>query len=393
MTVFAQRDMSYYTNDFRRLDGTFRERLDILETVKSANFTGISDFYHGALKFYLTKLPDIKTREERESAEASARILCEALGAEKYNAAAADIWEVVVFFDVARDNNAGIVMQEALIALGQVNAQAFVPHIVQRLTDFNTQRITDVETRRRVQRGVAGAISALEALHDSTGYRPVFFVYVGGYDTAIKKIASDALPNIIDDPGEIISTIIRDTSIKPDVKLVAWQEMLRTHAPDSSKAQVAAVALDIGWAYPTNVPLEQRDLRTMRKSAINIIRDLGAADNSVYPNLERSYSANFNSAAPDYDEILDTLNALSALKTDEAVQLFLKFLQELHARRRGGPWAQKERQVFQWILPRIGATKTQNEEMKLLLTTIQRTNTYTGTEQGWARNALNELGN
>jgi hypothetical protein len=393
MTIFAQgTDLSYYTNDFKRSNGTFRERLAVLETVRNLNRTGIGDFYHDALKFFLTRLPEIRTREDRDTAEDSARLLCQELGAENYNAAASEIWELVQFFDVARDVNQGLVMHDALKALGQINAQVFVPHIVQRLTDFNTQRLTDVETRRRIQRGVSGSISALEALHDPSGFRPVFFASVGSYDTSIKALASVALPNIVEDPGEIIGAIIRDTSISPDVKYVAWQEMLRTNAPDSSKARVAAEALATGWNYSSSVPIQQRDLRSMRRSAINTIRHLGAADNSVYLNLERSYSGNFNSGAPDFEEIHDTLNALSALKTEEAVQLLLKFLRELHLRRRDGPWAQKERQVFQWILPLIGATRTQNEEMKLLLTTIQRTDSYTGTEQGWARSALNELG-
>jgi hypothetical protein len=397
MIVFAQgEDMSYYTNEYKRSTATFMDRREVLESVRDGNYTGIGEFYHDALKFFLTKLPDMRTNEERTAAEASARLLCQALGAEEYTDAAPDIWQVVEFFDVARDVNEGLVMQDALIALGQIEARNYVPQIVQRLNNFNTQRRNDVETRRRVQRGVVGAINALEALHDPAGFRPVFFASINrptaSYDTTIKLMASTSLPKILEDPGDVISAIILDNSVDPDIKYVAWQEMLRTRAPDSSKANVAAVALATGWSYSTSTPAQQTVLRNMRMSAIDNIRILGAEDESIYPDLERSYSNNFINVSPNYEEIQKTLSALSALKTDEAVNLLLKFLRELHGRRRDGPWGQKERQIFQWILVYyLGPTKTQSGEVRQLLTTIQRSNEYTGTEQGWARDALRAL--
>ncbi|MCL2318743.1 MAG: hypothetical protein FWC45_01555, partial [Treponema sp.] len=65
---------------------------------------------------------------------------------------------------------------------------------------------------------------------------------------------------------------------------------------------------------------------------------------------------------------------------------------ELNARRRGGPWAQKERQLLQWVIPALGDTGTKSQDARLLLTTIQRSADYTGAEQGWARSALRQLG-
>jgi hypothetical protein len=196
----------------------------------------------------------------------------------------------------------------------------------------------------------------------------------------------------VDDPGEVIAEIIRDPSNNPGVKLRAWQEMLRANAPDSSKAKAAAVALEVGWGYQTSNTALQRDSRTMRTSAIDTIRLLGAADNSVYVNLDKSYSNNFINNNPDYDEIRKTIDALAAIKTDEAVELLLKFLTELNNRRRSGVWGNKERQCMQLVIPALGATGTQSQEVRLLLTTIQRSQDYTGAEQGWARDALRQLG-
>ena len=395
MAVFGQSaDMSYYTEEYNRPGATFRDRLEVLENVRDDKLTGIGAFYHSALKVLLQKYPDIRTREDRELTEASAEIICRGLAAEKHGPAAADLWQLVQYFDILKDinNNSGLIMREALIAMGQTGDTNFVPQIGVCLMDLNTRSIGDPETRRKIQRGVTGTVNALEALHDIAGYRPVFFAYVRGYDKDIQAMAYDALPNIVEDPGEVIIQIIRDTSNNPLIKLRAWEEMLRTRAPDSSKAKVAAAALDTGWTYSTSDRIFQENLKTMRKGALDIIRDLGAEDASVYTNLKRSYDRNFISTAPDYVEIKKTLDALSALKTDDAVNLLLGFLEELHSRRRSGTWGNRERYVMQLLIPNIAATKTQNPRVRTVLTTIQRSQDYTGAEQGWARDALKELG-
>jgi hypothetical protein len=391
MTIFAQ-DMSYYTADYMRPDGSFAERLAVLEAVRDTNRTGIGSFYHEALKYLLVRTPELKSRTEREAAEQSVIILSQGLGAEKYTAAATDLWYTIDAYDVVKGTNEGNAMQAALIALGQVNGRDYIPHVVQRLNDYNTQTYRNAETRRRIQTAVIGCINALETFQDISGYRPVFFASVGSYDPAVKQIAANALPNIAVDPGDVINGIIVDLGSNPAVKLEALREMLKTRAPNSSKAKVAAGALATGWSYTISDKANQERLRDMRKIAIETIRQYGVTDNSVYGNLEKSYSNNFINSKPDYDEIMLTLNALAAVKSNEAVSLLTKFLSELNGRRRSGPWADKERQVFQWVVSCIGATGTKSEEVRYLLTTIQRTSYYTPYEQGLARYALTQLG-
>jgi hypothetical protein len=389
MTVFAQ-DMSYYTNEYMKRDGSFAERLIVLEAVRNGEFTGIGEFYHNALKYLLLRVPDIKNKTEQDAAEKSAVIISQGLGAERYTNAAPELWQTVATFDVARNANQGNAMQAALIALGQVNGRDFLPRIIQRLNDYNTQTYRN-EAKSRVQLAIIGCINAIETFKDISGFRPVFFVYTGSYDSAVKQIAYDVMPNITDDPSEVISAIIQDASINPSIKYEAWTEMLRTKAPNSSKARVAAAALATGWNYSTNNKVFKSNLGEMRKSAIDTIRQYGAADNSVYVNMDKSYINNFINKEPDYDEIMLTLNALAALKSDEAVGLLQKYLSELHDRRRNGAWGDKERRILQWIIPCIEITGTKSEDVKSLLSSIERNSDYTPFEQGLARNALAKL--
>jgi len=85
------------------------------------------------------------------------------------------------------------------------------------------------------------------------------------------------------------------------------------------------------------------------------------------------------------------LNALAALKTDEAVGLLNKYLRELNERRRSNTWGDKERRIFQWVIPCIEITGTKSEDVKSLLSAIQLSSDYTPYEQGLAKNALAKL--
>ena len=392
-TVIFSQNMSSYMNEYTRTDGTVDERLALLEAVRDAKLTGIGEFYHDALKYFFTRLVDIKTRTDEVTAEKTAVILCQALGAEKYTAAAPEIWRIAELFDIEKETSDPETMQAALIALGDINAQDHVPHIVERLNDFNTQAITSSETIRRAQAGVVGCIKALEALHDVRGYKPIFFVSIDeAYDLPVREIAANSLPNIVENPSDVIIEIINDNTNDPRVKLTAWNELLKSRSPDSSKAKVTVAAIAASWTYPTNVRSLQANSKEMRRSAIIAVSEFGVADDSVYRYLERSYSSNFNTNTPDYAEILAVLNTLTALKTDEAVELLHNFLIELNERRRGGPWESKERQLFEWVVSRIGATGTQSTDIRSLLGTIQHTGTYTPHEQNMAADALKELG-
>jgi len=393
MTISSQ-DMSFFTSEYMASDGTFAERRGVLETVQGLGITGIGDFYHQALKLFLLKANDIKTSTEQADAEVSALILCRGLGAEKYTAAALELWQLVELYDVARPGNNGNVMQAALVAIGQVNGVNFVPHVALCLTNFNAQihTVSDADNRNKIQLAVRGCINALEALKDIRGYKPVFFASIGVYEIPIKQMASNALPNIVDDPANVLIEIIQSTTGNPPEQIAAYREIFRTKAPNLSKARVAAAALATGWDYITQNRIFLRTLNEMRKEALAAIGQYGVSDASVYSYLEKSYSNNFLNRSPDNDEVMIALNTLTALSTDESVGLLYKFLLELHGRRRSGPWANKERRYFEWIVGCIGKTGTQSTDVRYLLTTISTNTTYTSQERTMARNALTALG-
>jgi TolB-like protein len=108
--------------------------------------------------------------------------------------------------------------------------------------------------------------------------------------------------------------------------------------------------------------------------------------------LERIYTNNFRSNSPNNDEVLNVLNTLSAMKTNEADALLHKFLSEFNDRRRTGPWRRHERQFFEWVVASIGASETQSQDIRLLLIQIQRNNRFTAVERGMVTRAMARLG-
>ena len=390
--LFAQ-DMSKQTSAFTRTDGSFSERLEVMLIVQETGATGIGDFYRSVLRYAVLKNGDIKTQRERTDAEKTAVIICQGIAAEKVTGVAAELWQMIDAFDVSRSGgNEGDAMREAAVALGKIDGREYLPRLIQRLNNFNTQSYNDQETKKRVQKAVLGFVDALETFKDISGYRPVFNVYSGSYDPPIREIAYRALPNITDDPSDVVVEIIQDPSTNAHIKLMVWNEMLKTRAPSSSKAKVAAAALATGWNYTTSDIALQSSLTELRKGAIDAIRRFGASDNSVYLNLKKSYDNNFINNSPDFNEIQITLETLATLKTDEAVGLLLEFLRVLHERRRSGPWARKERDVLGWVIRNLGATGTNSTEARFLLTTIGRDSKYTSQENKWAQDALKLLG-
>jgi len=391
MTAFGQ-DMSFYSQEYMRAGTTFTERLVILETIRDSGITATGEFYHSALRYLLSRSPDISNVADRTAAERSAVILVQGLAALRYQEAAWDVWQTSELFDVFGGNvTDGSAQQAALIALGQIGNKVVLSNLVQRLDEFNSQVVRNPDQRRRVNTAVIGFVSAFEAFGEAAGYRPVFFASVGPYDPPIREIAANALPNIVDDPSDVLVAMIRDPRSDPPTKLLIWREMGRTNMPNASKAKVAAAALDIGWLFQTTNRTFQTSLRELRKAAIDVIRQFGATDDSVYANLDRSYRNNFIANTPDYDEIRMAIGALTAINNDQSVGILYRFLNEINTRRRVGPWGNKERLSYEWIVSGLGATRSQLGEVRLLLTTISRNSIYTAQEREMAANALRAI--
>jgi len=403
MAAFGQ-ELPFYSERYKEAESSFEQRLSILQTIKERDI-GTGEFYHEALKLLLLRAPDItKVTTERRNAEqraleSSVVIISDGLGKAKVTAAQTDLWSAVNLVDTDGNAQEGHAMRAALYALGQVDAKDHVEKIAKRLHDYNRQvpiAGSNNPARRRVQQGVMGCIEALEALKDVRGYRSVFFASVprAWYEKVVKDLAIAALPNIVDDPGDEIAAIIRMDDSEPEVKQRAFDEMKKnTKMPGESRAKVAAAALEVGHAYKTQNRNYSKIMRELRKDAIRTIGQHGAASDSVFSDLEKSYKNNFESNDIDYDEIMLTISTLTMLhEKEEAVNLLYKFLSQIEHRRLRGPWTNKENKMLEWLVPQIGKTQTKSENVKTLLVTMKENVKYTPVQIRWITDAMRSLG-
>jgi hypothetical protein len=345
MVLFAQsEELAMWSDEFDRA-GTVAEQLTFVQNVERGNYAGAEEFYAKALRRLIEEYPNITTLSERTAADSCARILASKLGDAKYSASAADLWKAVEYFPNA------LVKAEALIALGKADTdKAFLPQVVQLVKDWNTQPQSDRDSRERVERIIYGAVISLENYKDPQGYLPVFFVSTGWYAGRIKSQAEISLPNIMDDPTEPLLEVVGSPGYAYDIKHMALKTSERSSAPDDKKAQVAVAALAEGWKVSSNVPAQQRELASMRKLALTVIRRCGTQDSSVYASIDKSYG----NRVVDRQERLYAIDALKALASDDSVRLLSGYLKELTERQRSGTFTNEDGVTARAIIPALG---------------------------------------
>jgi hypothetical protein len=321
---------------------TVTDQLGILQSVAELGIPGAGDFYGKAFARLVREYPTIRDSIEKEAADNAAILLAECLGEAKYNAAAGDLWRAVEAFSNP------LVKAEALMALGKMRATAFLPQVIQTLSDLNTRPATD---RLAGERIAFGAIIALEKYQDVSGYLPVFFASTGWYSERIKQQAGASLPIILADPSEPLSSVIRGSGYPYTAKFLALQTIEASNVSNESKAAIALTAFAEGWRASTNDVRLRMDLANMRKQAINMIRRYGTSDAAVYPLLERSYKEGI-----DTEERLNAVATLSTLGTEDAARLLSSFLMIINGKMQSGTLTQVDEQMVRAIIPALGAT-------------------------------------
>lgn len=336
--VYGSEELDIYTMMYQQSVNA-AERYAVLRNVADAKIPGAGALYAQALAQLLTEQPSLRTIAEKETADASARLLVGLLGGEKYAAAANDLWRTVDTFSNP------LVKADALIALGKTRSDSHLPQVLRLLSDLNLKPSTDPEAGEKI---AYGAVLALEKYRSIEGYAPVFFAATGWYGRRVRDQAAATLPYIVDDPSEAISEIIRLGGY--DVKLLGLEKEVESKAPAAAKAGVAQIALEEGWKAVTNDIKDRNMLARLRKLAIATLVQNDSSEPSVVPLLERSYKEGI-----DAEEKIAAVNALSRNKSDEAARALSSFLLALNAKRRSGGITQEDERMVRVVIPAIGA--------------------------------------
>ncbi|MDR0644210.1 MAG: hypothetical protein LBG05_04745 [Treponema sp.] len=353
--LFADGDADFYANQFNTA-GTVVEQLAVVESAIEQN-TDANAFYASALNRLLAEYPSIKTIQEFSAADTLAQTLVKVLGEAKYTDAALDVWRTVTVFSNS------IVKAECLISLGAMQAVDFLPQVVQTLKDVNTRGPVNRLSGERI---AYGAIVSLANYNDPSGYLPVFFAANGWYSSRVRKLASDTLPQLQDDPTDQLITAITDPAYTYEQKLLALQTLEKSSTSDANKAKAASTALAQGWRGSSPNQHIQRYIVLVRKLAISMIAQYGAPDENIAETLgylNRSYRY-----GADEEEQFITIDAAAKIANDDAVKnlgTYITDINERHARKVFNKM--DERRIRALI---IGAGNTHNQNAKPYLQSV-----------------------
>ncbi|MDR0876687.1 MAG: hypothetical protein LBN21_01435 [Treponema sp.] len=360
---------------------TYTDKLGILQTVAELKPSGAGEFYAGALHSLVSDYQNIRNVGEKTAADEQAQILSELLGDEKYTAAAADLWWVAENFQNP------LVKADALVALGEIRAMAFLPQVIRVLTDLNLSPARDRLTGERI---AYGAILSLEKYGDISGYVPVYFAATGWYSDRIKSQAVKSLAVISQDPSEPMTQIIRSPGYDYPTKFAALQTEEASGASNQAKAGVALAAYTEGWRASTSDVSQRMTLLRMRLMGMDMIKRYGAPDASdpkaeVYRLLERSYK---EGSETDREESLNAITTLSVINSDEAVNRLNSYLMLLNGKMQSGTLNTKDRVMVREIIPALG--RTRNSKAGIVLRSVTSLNWEEGVKN-LAREALKEI--
>ncbi|MDR3115086.1 MAG: hypothetical protein LBU25_06155 [Treponema sp.] len=341
LTAFAEEALDFYTNELNNAF-TVADQLTILRIVRDAELEDSASFYASALSRLLKVYPNIRDNRDLDAADECMRLITDQLSAAQYTEAGQDLWRAVQIF------RNPLVKSDALIALGKVGATDLLPHVVQILLDTNAEPSSNRLSGERI---AYGAILALENYKDPTGYLPVFFAAHGWYSQWVRNQAETSLPLIAEDPSEALIEVIHRPGYTYTYKYLALRSLEESELADESKVQAALAALYEGWRASTNLPQQQRDLVSMRKLAIDMIRRYGIEDETVYPLLEQSYMQGV-----DEEERIGALGALSKIGTEDAARLLASFIALINNNLERGILTQQDERFLRALLPALGAT-------------------------------------
>ncbi|MDR0562213.1 MAG: hypothetical protein LBG73_05940 [Spirochaetaceae bacterium] len=307
------------------------------------------DFYAYALGRILQTYPNLKGQKEFDAADDSFRLITGRL-TEDQTDLGPNLWRVVELVSNP------LVKMDAIKALGKVQATDLFPNVVQVLKDTNS---SPYGNRLAGERIAYGAIDALKAYKNPSGYLPVFFALNGWYSNSLKKVADQALPEISEDPIEPLTEVFHSGAYTLEEKYIALRAIEEKTSDEGAKGKAAIAALSEGWRGVTTNTKMQKEAVRLRKLAIDMITRYGidgAEDDEkeqAYKLLERSYRY-----GADEEEQIGVIHALGGekLATEESAKLLSVFISIMNNKLERGALDQRDERYMRTLIPSLGAT-------------------------------------
>jgi len=254
------------------------------------------------------------------------------LGRLKAREAIPVVWETV---QVVEDP---ILKSEAIMALGSMGARQYAEDMAMMLRNINFN-YDDIQNQRKNEIIAYALVTALGRLGEAVGYEPVFFASQGWYSgrRQVKQQAEKVLQQIVDDPSDQLLQILR-TNDDFELKLAALEAAERSDAPEISKAELAAAAIDEGLNYSPKNKSESRILKTIRLNALEMLKKYPQPENErLLENLSSMLQMYRTNRLFDEDEMLPLLEAMGTFNGADVARPLAELMGYYNQRREVAP--------------------------------------------------------
>jgi HEAT repeat protein len=275
----------------------------------------------------------------------------------------------------------GLVISEALIALGKLNAVNYYQTVLRLLDDTNAK--PNLDKPYEGERIAYGAIESLKYYGDTAAYIPIFLSISSWYSDWVKQAAVAALNSLSPDPFEPLKTIILESSYPVYQKNLALEMAESSNMPNEKKAELAMAAFSEGYRNKTINTLSRKELTNLRKYAMTILRRTGTNDDRVYQYATLSYRQGV-----DDEERLDALVLLGSLKTEKSVDILLEFLEDINELVRQNEFTGREEAMVRSIITNLGNSGAR--KAAAMLQAVLRLN-YSAQIQALARESIAKI--
>ncbi len=313
-----------------RRAGSNEHRYQIMLNMVELDSRDLGSFYLDALEQQIADFQNIRGTDERLVSNRLTMLTLRELGRGQIAEAADAVWNML-------EINADVtVMSEAARTLGRINATQYAPRLAGLLRNMN-MGISPLEVDREVEAVAYNTVIALSQLREPVGFEPVFFAAEGWYSarSGVRAAAREALPQIMEDPTEILIDIMRAHS-DLEVKLSALTVGLQSSASDTRRADFAARTLEHVLPLNWSTRAEQRVLIDIRTHALRAIRDLDHKSPRAIPSMARMLTQYRVDRLYNEDEMLVLLEAVGTFNDDESTRALADFMRYLTERRDRG---------------------------------------------------------
>jgi len=328
-------------------------KLSVMQSIVDLHNRDMEPVITDALKEIVNTIDDSLSFSERQKYDDLARMMIKELGALKAVDAAPEIFKVMT------DTEDDFLRSVAIVGLGTAGARAYADEIAELLRKLNLEIII-IENKEKRESVVDACILALERLKHPDGFEPVFYASVGRYsrDSVVK--AERALKNMLEDPTDLLVSIIKDdTPFK--TRLAALEVEQRSEASAERMTEVANAAIEVSLLYNAISPTERQYQTRTKVMACEMIRDLGIASPAAVQWLDLMLNSSEN-----INELVICLQALGTYSSDEAVAVLSDYLNTHNERRASGILYKDERAIRECVNA-LGNSGNANARTSLML--------------------------